>query len=482
MPLLAEPVANSFLWHDYETFGTDTRTDRPAEIALWRTNEQFEPVADPLLLRCRPPLDFLPDPGACRVTGIGPEAAYASGLAEPEFAAAVHAEMAQPGTCTLGYNSLRFDDEVTRHLYWRNFLDPYEREWRNGNSRFDLIDLARACYALRPDGLQWPMHEAGRPSFRLEELSKINALPHQHAHSALSDVEATIALARKLRAAQPKLFAWALELRRKQRVLDLLDWRQRTPMVHVSQRFAAERGCLAVVLPMAPHPSQGNKVIVIDCQIDPTPVLEWPPEQLAQMLLTPASEPDRVPLGIKLVHANRSPFVAPLNVLKGVDHARIGLDLVQSLANAERLRAASALDQKLQQMYALLESPREESVDAERALYAGFVGDGDRALCRRVPDLPPSELRAVFERMRDPRLRELGHRYRARHHPGTLNAAESAAWLEHCRAALQRPERNLSTVLAASQAMAEELPALAEDLVGWCRRVAEHAGLALRLG
>ena len=196
----------TFFWHDYETFGTDPRRDRPAQFAGIRTNGELEVIADPVMLYCKPPTDSLPHPEACLLTGITPQLAEREGLIECEFAAAVLEELGARGTCGVGYNSIRFDDEFTRNLLYRNFHDPYEREWKDGNSRWDLIDLACMCYALRPQGIEWPRRDDGSPSFRLEDLASANGLKQQRAHDALSDVEALIELARLIRRRQPRLY------------------------------------------------------------------------------------------------------------------------------------------------------------------------------------------------------------------------------------------------------------------------------------
>src|SRR5699024_4482297 len=142
---------------------------------------------------------------------------------EPEFIARIVAELSRPGTCGVGYNSLRFDDEVTRHTLWRNFLDPYAREWRDGCSRWDIIDMVRLAYALRPAGIEWPLRADGAPSFRLEDLATANNLEQAQAHDALSDVHATIALARLVRRQQPKLYNYVFENRGKRAAAQLLD-------------------------------------------------------------------------------------------------------------------------------------------------------------------------------------------------------------------------------------------------------------------
>ncbi len=348
----------SFFWHDYETFGADPRRDRPAQFAGQRTNSELEPVGEPLVIYCKPALDVLPRPVSCLVTGITPQQADRDGVIEAEFAARMHDEFSVAGTCCVGYNSMRFDDEFTRNLLYRNFYDPYAREWENKNSRWDVIDLARMCYALRPHGIEWPMRDVegrGRmPSFRLEDLTAANNLAHRRAHDALSDVQAPIALARLLRSRQPRLFDFYFALRRKQRACELLDFAHRTPVLHVSSRYPAERGCLAMVVPLAQHPTQPNKIIVYDLDADPTPLLTLDADEIADRVFTPRADlpegVERIPL--KAVSVNRAPALAPLSVLAGVDTARIGLDRERCLAHLELLRKAADLPDKLRQVFA----------------------------------------------------------------------------------------------------------------------------------
>ena len=208
---------HTFLWHDYETFGIQTRRDRPAQFAAIRTDADLNEIGAPLMLYCQPANDYLPDPASCLITGITPQVAWERGVSEREFAARIEAEMARPGTIGVGYNTIRFDDEVTRFLFWRNLIDPYAREWQNQCGRWDLLDVVRMVYALRHEGIVWPTKEDGTQSFKLEDLSKANGLLHEAAHDALSDVRATIALARPIRQHNPKLFDFALALHKKDR-------------------------------------------------------------------------------------------------------------------------------------------------------------------------------------------------------------------------------------------------------------------------
>ena len=439
---MLRPMSTTFLWHDYETTGADPRRDRPSQFAAVRTNADLEPIGEPVSILCQPAPDVLPHPEAVLVTGITPQRMRNEGLAEAEFAARVHEAMREPGTCNVGYNSIRFDDEFTRHLLYRNFFDPYEREWKDGNSRWDLIDLARMCHALRPEGIHWPQRDDGTPSFRLEHLAAGNGIEQVRAHDAVSDVEALIGLARLIRQRQPRLWDWYLALRDKRRVFGLVDVAGMVPLVHVSSRYPASRGCLALVAPLAMHPALPNGIIVYDLDADPAPLLELDAEDIADRVFTARADlPDgieRIPL--KTIHANKSPALAPMSVLRGVDLTRIALDPDRALRHLEQLRAAPGLTARL---HAVFTHGREHAAaaDPELALYDGFLPEPDRRLLAEVRATPPERLGQQSFPFRDPRYPELLFRYRARNWPGTLDAAESARWeafrqrrLEHATA------------------------------------------------
>ena len=423
---------NSFLWHDYETWGANPMADRPAQFAALRTDTELNPLGDPVVWYCSPADDVLPHPMASLITGITPQEAKSKGLPETIFAQNILDEMSQPGTCNAGYNSIRFDDVITRNLLYRNLRDAYEREYRNGNSRWDLIDLARMCYALRPDGIEWPMHEPGKPSFRLEDLSRANDIAHEGAHDALADVNATIGLARLLKNAQPKLFQWALQMREYAQVAKLLDTVEPTPLLHTSARIPATRGCTAMVLPLAVMPDRPKSVIAFDLSTDPTPLIQESADLIHDLVFTPADDlPEGIErLPLKAIHGNHVPMLAPIGTLNGVDCSRINLDPDKCKEHARQLLAS--LDVVREKVIEVFSTPRDafdDSSDPDRMLNSGgFFSPADRHLMKKILVVPAGKLGGHLWSFQDRRLPLMLFRYRARNYPDTLSMEEARAW------------------------------------------------------
>ena len=430
-------MAMTFYWHDYETWGADPRRDRPAQFAGLRTDLELNPLGEPLVIYCKPAEDMLPQPEACLVTGITPQQALDDGLIEAEFIKRIHQELSVPGTCGVGYNSVRFDDEFTRYTLYRNFYDPYAREWRDGNSRWDIIDMVRLTHALRPDGINWPKHEDGKPSFKLEALTQANGISHEAAHDALSDVRATIALARLTKERQPRLYEYVLQHRQKQLVAQQLNLQQKRAVLHVSSMYPAELGCIAMVMPLAKHPGNANGVIVYDLRHDPSPLLELDEAELHRRLFTAVAElPEGVErLPLKTVHLNKCPVVVPLNTLTPETAQRWAIDVARGERYRERLLQATGLAEKIARLHTMSEF--EPVSDPDQALYAGgFFSQQDRQRMDQILHSTPRELASFPLVFDDRRLPEMLFRYRARNWPDSLTADEQARWDEYRQARL----------------------------------------------
>ena len=475
-------MSASIFWYDFETTGINPRCDRPLQVAGIRTDLELNEIGEPLNIDCRPADDILPHPISCLITGIAPGRLLEQGLSEAEFITRLHAELALPETCTAGYNNLRFDDEMTRYTLYRNFFDPYAREWQGGNSRWDLIDMMRCVYALRPEGIVWPEID-GRVSLKLDQLTVANGIEHGQAHDALADVRATIALARLVRERQRKLYDYLFDLRSKSRVLERIKLLQ--PMLHISGRFSGARSYLGVVLPLAWHPQNKNALIVCDLQADLRPLLEESAETLRQRLYTRHDQlaEGEAPVPLKQLHINRCPVVAPLSVLREEDLQRLQLDLAECEAQGARLQQqASVWQAKLPLIYGKDEFAG--SADPEQQLYNGFISPRDRDLCTRIRNADPATLGQQSWPFADERLPELLFRYRARNFPQTLNSDEQQQWQLFCQQRLLNAEMGAPITLADFyQQMDEAGDSLSEEQLQLLSEWREYAGeLQLQLG
>ena len=432
-------MSDSFLFYDLETFGSDPRRTRIAQFAAIRTDAALNEIDEPISFFVKPADDLLPSPIATLITGITPQAALRDGVNEAAAFARINDEMARPGTCSAGYNSIRFDDEFVRFGLYRNFHDAYEREWKGGNSRWDLLDALRLMHALRPDGITWRQREDGKgTSFKLEHLAADNGLREGMAHEALSDVRALIGIARLFRTHQPRLWDYALRLRDKRFAASLMDPIAMTPLLHVSQRYPASRMCAAAVIPLVRHPQIDGRMIVFDLDSEPDALLDLDADGIADRLyVRQADLPEgesRIPL--KEVHCNKCPALVAWEHLRAADFARLSIDPATVLQRAERLRAAGpALAEKIRQVFAR-ERPAAH-VDPDAALYDGFIGDADKRLFASVRGTPPHLLAKQAFGFRDPRLPELLLRYRARNWPETLLPAEHTRWNDYRRQRLE---------------------------------------------
>jgi exodeoxyribonuclease-1 len=449
-------MKDSFYWHDYETFGAKPAVDRPSQFAGLRTDFELNIIGEPLVIYCKPQMDILPSPQACLITGITPQHALKNGLDEPEFIAQIHHQLAIPRTCGVGYNSIRFDDEVTRYSLYRNFYDPYQREWQHGNSRWDLIDLMRATRALRPEGIEWPDHQEGSPSFKLEDLTQANGIGHEDAHDALSDVTATIAVAKLVKKSQPKLFDYFLQGRGKIAAAKLVDMNTQKPFFHCSGMLPKARLYSAIMMPLAVHPDNKNSVICIDLMTDPEKLIDLDQEAIKRLVFSSAQElsdnEERIPL--KEVHLNKAPILATPKVVDANVAKRLSIDIARCEQNWQRLKQVD-LQQKIQAVYAKRDYP--VVPEAEQQLYAGFLANQDKAILDHVKGATVNDFTHQNFYFSDDRYNRLLFSYKARYFSESLTDNEKSQWADSCRWRLTNNDSGYITLEQQSNEIADLL-------------------------
>ena len=459
----------TFFFYDLETSGLSPRDDRIMQFAGIRTDKNLKPVGDPVNLLVQLPEDTLPSPDAIMVTKITPQQTRLDGLSEREFCEYVTREIFTPGTIAVGYNSVRFDDEFMRFTLWRNFYEPYEWQWKDGRSRWDLLDVVRMTRALRPEGIKWPFQPLKRlnretgvceevlddngepvmvPTNRLELITKLNGIEHKHAHDALSDVEATISVARLIREKQPKLYEYLLSMRDKKRVAALVSPDKPAPFVYSCGEYPSEFGKTSVAYPIAPGRTP-NSILVFDLRHNVEEIIakkgpaEVTTEQERRSPVT-TGRADACPSSnnffpiVKELCLNKCPAVAPLGVLEAGDGwKKIGLSREVVEENLKKLRERPEFIKRVSA--AASEEPDfAEPVDVEATLYDGFLSDSDRTRVESVRNTVPARLAGFKPAFGDKRLSELLIHYKGRNNPSSLTDDESSAWESYRAARLNR--------------------------------------------
>lgn len=421
-------MSQTFFFYDLETSGLNPRQDRIMQFAGQRTDLSLKPMGEPFNILVKLNDDTLPSPDALMVTGITPQQTVADGYTEAEFAKLLMEEVFTADTIAVGFNNIRFDDEFIRYLLWRNFYDPYEWTWRDGRSRWDLLDVVRMTRALRPDGIEWPFVD-GKETNRLELITKLNGIDHFKAHDALSDVEALIAVTDLIKQKQPQLYDYLLKLRDKNEVKKLVNLENKQPFVYVSGRYEAEYHKATVAFPLTA--SRNGNVAVYDLRYDPTPFLKLSSKELANVMY--ASREDRqaddfIPLPVKELAYNRVPAVAPLGVLGQSDGwERIGLDADIISKHRDLLLSVPEFAENIRSVF---ESRAEfpPASDSEAALYDGFLNDTDKLRVDKVRNLDGAGLADYHPEFIDERLPDLLLHYKARNYPSSLAEDEMMTW------------------------------------------------------
>ena len=432
----------TFFFYDLETSGFSPQNDRIMQFAGQRTDENFNRIGEPVNILVRLNDDVLPSPSALMVTKISPQKTVEEGYTEAEFAKMLVEEYFTPDTVIIGYNNVRFDDAHIQHLLWRNFYPPYDWQWKDGRSRWDLLDVVRMIRALRPEGINWPFiknKETGEKfaSNKLELLTKENGISHENAHDALSDVDGLIDVARLLKEKQPQIFNYLLKMRSKNEVQKMINLESPKPFVYTSGRFSVEFEKTTIVFPIAP--AKNKNVIVWDLRFSPKDFLDWSAEQILENITADfetRSQADFKPIAAKILQYNKCPAVAPVGVLNDENKERLKIDLGEIQKNLDILRKNPHFSENLRTAFekkseVFQDKNSKDTLSPEARLFEGFVSRSDDIKIEAVRNSSARELADFHPDFNDERLSGLLLHYKARSFPKSLSSQEKQIWEEY---------------------------------------------------
>lgn len=185
-------MSKTYLFYDIETTGLNKTFDQVLHFAAIRTDLQLNEINRyEIKIKLNP--DVIPSPRAILTHKISIEDMQ-KGVSEYTAIQQIHQWLNEPGTISLGYNSLNFDDEFLRFSFYRNLLPPYTHQYANQCGRMDIYPITVMFYLFKNEVIQWPMRDR-KISLRLEDLNTQNQLASGPSHNAMTDVEMTLALA-----------------------------------------------------------------------------------------------------------------------------------------------------------------------------------------------------------------------------------------------------------------------------------------------
>lgn len=428
-------IQKTILWYDLETFGLNPRVDRIAQAAMIRTDLNLNIIEPPILLYCKLTDDYLPNPESCLVTRLTPEEVNEKGIREFDFISKINEEMKRPGTITAGYNNMNFDDECIRATLYRNLFDPYEREMRMERSRWDIINLVRACADLRPQGINFSIlnPETGAPSCKLTDITAANNIEQEGAHDALVDVYATINVAKLIKKMQPKLYLWAFEHRFKNKVWEEIDVERHIPILFTHPAFVSERGNTHPVIPLWRNKEKSNDIWCFDLT---RPI----PESLEGIT-------DLRDAGFIRIATNKCPFIAPMSVLDTESELRLGFSREEAELKARLIERKHGY---LFDLKSLIEAqpPFEKESDPDYTIYDAFLSPRDKeSLAMLNKKSPSSKLRSGEYNLDDAKYHKLLWRQVARNWPEELSEKEKLQWKNFCASRLINPPSKYSLTM-----------------------------------
>ena len=348
----------TIFWYDLESFGLNTAKDRIAQAAGLRTDLDLNIIGEELNIVCKITPDYLPNPGACLVTKITPQDTLEQGLNEADFIKIIRDEFMVPNTTVTGFNNISYDDELIRHTLYRNLYNSYEREYGDGRSRWDVLNLARAIHDLRPEGINFfHRSEKNHPQVKLTYLTEDNNIEQIGAHDALVDIYATINFAKLVKEKQPKMYDFYYTHRQKNTLVEFLKGK-RTVLL-TTGFFTNEYGFTRPIALITTINDKTRQVYYFDLTQD------------ASKLLEPFTSIKEVP-GLSSFQLNKCPYLAPISILeKEADvQKRLNIDMDLYRKNMRLILENPQIENYINSLDHTYLNPDSEKDDIDYNLYS----------------------------------------------------------------------------------------------------------------
>jgi exodeoxyribonuclease-1 len=395
----------TYLFYDIETTGLNKAFDQILHFAAIRTDLNFNEIERyEIKIRLNP--DIIPSPYAMLTHHMRLHE-IADGISEYAAVKQIHQLINTPGTISLGYNTLSFDDEFLRFSFYRNLLPPYTHQYANQCGRMDIYPMTLMYFLFKPSVLNWPKKE-GKISLKLEELNNANQFVTGRAHHAMVDVEATLALAKKL-SAEHDMWDYVVGYFNKKSEQDRLQKLGSDDALMVLGKLGTDRFFQSIVLALGDHYHYKNQLLWL--RLDDKDFSQLTPETLlthTYVLQKKSGEPG---------------FLLPLKerFMQHISPERLAL----ATANKQWLYEHADFFKQISEHYRSYKYPVLPETDIDASLYInGFWSAQEEAFCRRFSNATPEEKSRLMETITNPKLYALALRIMGRNFPEKLSAKQ----------------------------------------------------------
>lgn len=388
----------TYLFYDTETTGLNESFDQILQFAAIRTDlnlkelERYE-----LKIKLNP--DVIPTPRAM-ITHRMRFDDICTGISEYQAAQQIHQWVNQPGTISLGYNTLEFDDSFLRFLFYRNLLPVYTHQFKNNCGRMDLYPITIMYYLFKNTVIDWP-EKNNKISLKLEDINTANQFVSGRSHHAMVDVEATLALAQRFQTEQD-MWIHLSDYFNKQTDEKRTQPLQQNTAVMVQGKLGFDKHYQCPVL-FVGHRSHYKQSLWL--QLD-TEIIQTAEENI-KFSSKKFGEP---------------PFILPQRFLQQLNPDRLAL----AEENKKWLQQHADIFQKIIKYQTEYRYPVYPETDVEASLYLnGFWTAEEENICRIFHAATPKEKAALIEKIKNPRLKTLAIRLLGRHFREYLTASQA---------------------------------------------------------
>jgi exodeoxyribonuclease I len=406
---------SNFVFYDFETSSSNKYWGQIIQIGAILTNENLEEL-DRYDARCRLSPGIIPEAMALIVNKSSPKMLKGSNLSHYEMIRQFVDTLKKWGKATyVGFNSIEFDEEFLRCTLFQTLEYPYLTS-TNGNTRGDILSLARAANLYYPNTLKNSINKKGNAVYKLDQMAPLNGIKHGDAHSAIGDVVATVGVAKIIAKKAPNVWKASLLTMDKNQSLELI----KSELYFCTNEYFYGKSRPYVQAFVCQHP-QYQWPLCFDLKHDPNIFLKMSIKELESAM-------KKNPKFLRTVRHNKHPVIMNPSYGNEFDEYKtIGKDTLSKRAKlikndkefAEKvsiIKQAEA-DEKDQ-------SKSQEDVYNEESIYKKFTSNEDNKVMPEFHDADWDKKISVMSKFKDERLVYFGKKLIYMEKPELLSKSE----------------------------------------------------------